>query len=228
MMAWIFPWLNCLCAPPLVFTKMPPARPGLEAPARHSSTGVWSRCLIWAGNSNSMRSCPSPLMTAARWRWTFYSQERVWWSKSTVASIWEMLILGGETAGRTPPCKQMDILSCASWLWISGKIWISFWIPSAERWRHAPGDREIIQNRKKFEPFRHLEVHYSALERLVFRRFWKIFLLIEFFFDRLLGFAKVRPLFPITSQGCRVQSHIRERSRCFCRVEGGVTSIPLA
>jgi hypothetical protein len=39
---------------------------------------------------------------------------------------------------------------------------------------------------------------------LVFQGTWINFLFIEIFFDRVAGFAKVRPLFPTASQGCRV------------------------
>gem|GEM_PF-5689001 len=62
---------------------------------------------------------------------------------------------------------------------------------------------------------------------LVFKRFWENLLPTEFFFDRGVHFVMVRPLFPKTSQGCRVQSH-KDGSRCFCRVEGGVTYTSLA
>jgi protease IV len=45
------------------------------------------------------------------------------------------------------------------------------------------------------------------------------------FFDRVVGFAKVRPLFPTACQGYRVQvsfsrPEFTDKSRCFCRVEG--------
>ncbi len=49
-----------------------------------------------------------------------------------------------------------------------------------------------------------------------------ILLSFEFFFDRVTGFAKVRPLFPTTSQGCRAQSRLFETGRgVFVATKGG-------
>jgi hypothetical protein len=58
----------------------------------------------------------------------------------------------------------------------------------------------------KNEVFRAFQRDAHDVGILYFSGVWRNFLFIEIFFDRVIGFAKVRPLFPTARQGCRVWS----------------------